>query len=161
MAKNKRTATYRELILSKYMNLDMTWDACTCFMKIQMGPIGIQGLPVSNTTKFWSLKVLPYADQGPGVVTRTAVIPRNLSPTCQFVVAQSSPNSNHDNPTNVRPSHPATFMQPESGHPIRQAQQPQVIRSTPSTAKQPARLNSELQGVVLTLGGPGSCQNGT
>ncbi|RWR94309.1 rab9 effector protein with kelch motifs-like protein isoform X1 [Cinnamomum micranthum f. kanehirae] len=98
---------------------------------------------------------------GPGVVTRTAVIPRNLSPTCQLVVAQSSPNSNHDNPTNVRPSHPATFMLPESGHPVRQAQQPQVIRSTPSTAKQPARLNSELQGVVLTLGGPGSCQNGT
>ncbi|KAJ8619402.1 hypothetical protein MRB53_027931 [Persea americana] len=87
---------------------------------------------------------------GPEVVTHTARTLRNPSPATQFVVTRPFLNSNLDTGFNVRPSHPATFLEPESGDPATQAQQPN-IRATPSTAKQQTRLSSDLQGVVLTL----------
>lgn len=90
-------------------------------------------------------------DQGPEVVTHTARTLRNPSPATQFVVTRPFLNSNLDTGFNVRPSHPTTFLEPESGDPARQAQQPNIIRATPSTAKQQTRLSSDLQGVVLTL----------
>ncbi|XP_058077112.1 uncharacterized protein LOC131225578 isoform X2 [Magnolia sinica] len=86
---------------------------------------------------------------GPGVVTRAAVHPPNPPLT-----AQPCPNPNHGC---IRSQQPSTFVLPESGHRARQAQSPTVIRSVPSIGKQATRLGSDLQGVVLTLGGPGNC----
>ncbi|XP_077219331.1 uncharacterized protein LOC143853450 [Tasmannia lanceolata] len=105
---------------------------------------------------------------GPCVVTR-AVLPQNPTLTSPFVNAHTysnsnpnsnpNPNPNHGNPAYVRPQHHASFAMPESGHNIRQAHPPSAVRATPSLAK-PTRANSDLQGVVLTLGGPGGCQGG-
>ncbi|XP_008781141.2 uncharacterized protein LOC103700995 isoform X1 [Phoenix dactylifera] len=56
----------------------------------------------------------------------------------------------HAIPIQIRPHpQPTTFVLPECGHHGRQAHRDQVAKA------QPAKLNSDLQGVVLTLGGPG------
>ncbi|KAF8401314.1 hypothetical protein HHK36_012247 [Tetracentron sinense] len=102
---------------------------------------------------------------GPGVVSRANSLPQNPpSLTSQIVASQPYMNSNYGAPTFVRHSQqPTSFMIPESGHHLRQAQPAQpspVVRATPSLARDP-KLRSDLQGVVLTLGGPGSGHGGS
>ncbi|GMY22016.1 acyl-CoA-binding domain-containing protein 5-like [Fagus crenata] len=94
----------------------------------------------------------------PGVVSRGTILAQNSSPLAtQIAVAQPFPNS-----TNVEPfkhsQQAIKLSMPESSQSFRQAQATRpypVIRTAPSLAKEP-NLRSDLQGVVLTLGGPGS-----
>ncbi|KAA8536732.1 hypothetical protein F0562_029210 [Nyssa sinensis] len=90
---------------------------------------------------------------GPDVVSRSTILgPKPLSLTSQMAL-------NHTSPIFSRHSQqPTTFSFPESGQSFHQAQVTRpspVIRATPSLGREP-KLRSDLQGVVLTLGGPGT-----
>ncbi|EEF49970.1 kelch repeat protein, putative [Ricinus communis] len=94
------------------------------------------------------------------VVSRGAILAQNPStPANHIVNAHSFPNSNHMESLKIC-RQPSTFPMPESGQSFRQTQMNTtrsypLVRATPSLAKEP-RLRNDLQGVVLTLGGPGS-----
>lgn len=101
--------------------------------------------------------------KGPGAITRGPILAHNsLSLTGQIpmAVAQPFPNSNHAEPPFKLTQQPMMKNSLSgSGQSFRQAQVGQpypVIRATPSTSPKEPRLRSDLQGVVLTLGGPGS-----
>ncbi|XP_077239930.1 uncharacterized protein LOC143880838 isoform X2 [Tasmannia lanceolata] len=81
---------------------------------------------------------------GPGVFTRAAALAQNPTLTSPVSITQpySNPNHNHGNPAFVRPHRPP------------------AVRATPSLAN-PTGVSSDLQGVVLTLGGPGGCHRGS
>ncbi|CAK7340531.1 unnamed protein product [Dovyalis caffra] len=94
----------------------------------------------------------------PGGLPRGAVLAQNHAPPAtQIPIIQKFPNTNHID--SLKPSHhPGTFSMPESGQSFRQAQMTRtypVIRAAPSVAKE-QKPRSDLQGVVLTLGGPAS-----
>ncbi|KAG6646756.1 uncharacterized protein LOC122314710 isoform X1 [Carya illinoinensis] len=94
----------------------------------------------------------------PGVVARGAILAQDTSPMInQIAVAQPFPNSNHAEPFKSL-QQPIKYPMPESSHSFQQAQVTRpypVMRAASSPAKEP-KLRSDLQGVVLTLGGPGS-----
>ncbi|XP_024039010.1 acyl-CoA-binding domain-containing protein 5 isoform X1 [Citrus sinensis] len=92
---------------------------------------------------------------GPGIVSRGSPFTQAPSPPSHMALAQSFPNSNHIE--RFKPSQqPVGFSTPKS---VRNHQQTQVsrqfpiCRSTSPLAEQP-KQRSDLQGVVLTLGGP-------
>ncbi|KAJ7977856.1 BTB-kelch protein [Quillaja saponaria] len=93
---------------------------------------------------------------GPAVVSRGNTLVHNSSFTSQFATnTQPFPSSSHVD--NLRPSQqPVTSSMPES---CQRPWEPQVIRpfpigrATPHLAKD-QKIRSDLQGVVLTLGGP-------
>ncbi|KAI5587115.1 hypothetical protein BDE02_05G010100 [Populus trichocarpa] len=94
----------------------------------------------------------------PGFVSRGAILAQNhASPATQIPIVHQFPNSNHID--TLKPSHhPTTFSGQESSHSSRQTQVTRtypVIRAAPSLAKE-SNPRSDLQGVVLTLGGPAS-----
>ncbi|KAG6773091.1 hypothetical protein POTOM_020345 [Populus tomentosa] len=94
----------------------------------------------------------------PGFVSRGAILAQNhASPATQIPIVHQFPNSNHTD--TLKPSHhPTTFSGQESSHGSRQTQVTRtypVIRAAPSLAKE-SNPRSDLQGVVLTLGGPAS-----
>ncbi|KAL9341423.1 hypothetical protein Peur_064748 [Populus x canadensis] len=94
----------------------------------------------------------------PCVAPGRAILAQNhASPGTQIHTAQQFPNSNHID--SLKPSHhPTTFPKPESGQSFRQTQMTRtypVIRAAPSLGKEP-KPRSDLQGVILTLGGPAS-----
>ncbi|KAK1320010.1 Acyl-CoA-binding domain-containing protein 4 [Acorus calamus] len=89
---------------------------------------------------------------GPGFVARAAA----GVPQSPIMVAQHHPCRGPLSPVYIRPIHQQqmAFMVPESGAQARQ--QPHaapVIKANPALVK-PVGANSDLQGVVLTLGGP-------
>ncbi|KAG5244692.1 acyl-CoA-binding domain-containing protein [Salix suchowensis] len=95
----------------------------------------------------------------PGFVSRGAILAQNhASPATQIPIVHQFPNSNHID--SLKPSHhPTTFSVQESSHSFQQTQMSRtypVIRSAPSLGKE-SNPRSDLQGVVLTLGGPASC----
>ncbi|KAJ6775541.1 KELCH REPEAT DOMAIN [Salix purpurea] len=81
----------------------------------------------------------------------------HASPATQIPIVHQFPNSNHID--SLKPSHHrTTFSVQESSHSFRQTQMTRtypVIRAAPSLAKE-SNPRSDLQGVVLTLGGPAS-----
>ncbi|XP_031266479.1 rab9 effector protein with kelch motifs-like isoform X1 [Pistacia vera] len=96
---------------------------------------------------------------GPGNVSRGSMIAQTPSSTNHIVVAQPFPNSNPLEPFK-RSQQPTRLSIPESALTFRQAQASRhfpIIRASPppSLGKEP-KLRSDLQGVVLTLGGPGT-----
>lgn len=101
---------------------------------------------------------LKLLNQAPGVVSRGAVLAQDSSPMInQIAVAQPFPNPNHVEPFKSL-QQPMKYPTPESGHSFQQAQVTRpypVMRAAPSPSKEP-KLRTDLQGVVLTLGGPGS-----
>ncbi|KAA8545259.1 hypothetical protein F0562_020043 [Nyssa sinensis] len=102
---------------------------------------------------------------GPEVVSRGVIPgPNPSSLTSQIAGAQPYPNLNHASPIFLRHSQqPATPSAPEPSHSFRQAQVTQsspVIRATTSRSREP-KLRSDLEGVVLTLGGPGTGHGGS
>ncbi|XP_059648416.1 uncharacterized protein LOC132294538 [Cornus florida] len=88
---------------------------------------------------------------GPEVVSRSAILSQNPpSMTSQIAVAQPFQNPRHSQQLT-----PLSLT--DSGQGLRQAQLTQpssVIKATPSLGRDP-KLRNDLQGVVLTLGGPG------
>jgi len=96
--------------------------------------------------------------QAPGFVSRGAILAQNhASPATQIPIVHQFPNSNHTD-TLKHSHHPTTFSGQESSHSSRQTQVTRtypVIRAAPSLAKE-SNPRSDLQGVVLTLGGPAS-----
>ncbi|KAK9291763.1 hypothetical protein L1049_019713 [Liquidambar formosana] len=102
---------------------------------------------------------------GPGPALRGAVLGQNpSSPTTQRAATRSYPNSNHTEPAFFKASQqPMTLSTPESGQSFHQSQVTRpspVIRTTPSLTREP-KVRSDLQGIVLTLGGPGSGHGGS
>ena len=96
--------------------------------------------------------------QAPCVAPGRAILAQNhASQGTQIHTVQQFPNSNHID--SLKPSHhPTTFPKPESGQSFRQTQMTRtypVIRAAPSLGKEP-KPRSDLQGVILTLGGPAS-----
>ncbi|XP_058000567.1 uncharacterized protein LOC110670526 isoform X2 [Hevea brasiliensis] len=94
---------------------------------------------------------------GPEVVSRGAILPQNhASPANHIVNVQQFSNSVRMESS--KPSQqPTIFPSQESGQSFRQTQMTRtypVIRAAPSLAKEPKLMRSDLQGVVLTLGGP-------
>ncbi|KAJ6414127.1 hypothetical protein OIU84_006864 [Salix udensis] len=94
----------------------------------------------------------------PGFVSRGAILAQNhASPATQIPIVHQFPNSKHID--SLKPSyHPTTFSVQESSHSFRQTQMTRtypVIGAAPSLAKE-SNPRSDLQGVVLTLGGPAS-----
>uniref|UniRef100_A0A6N2KVS4 Uncharacterized protein n=1 Tax=Salix viminalis TaxID=40686 RepID=A0A6N2KVS4_SALVM len=94
----------------------------------------------------------------PGFVSRGPILAQNhASPATQIPIVHQFPNSNHID--SFKPSHhPTTFSVQESSHSFRQTQMTRtypVIGAAPSLAKE-SNPRSDLQGVVLTLGGPAS-----
>ncbi|KAJ6737797.1 hypothetical protein OIU85_019818 [Salix viminalis] len=94
----------------------------------------------------------------PGFVSRGAILAQNhASPATQIPIVHQFPNSNHID--SLKPSHhPTTFSVQEPSHSFRQTQMTRtypVIGAAPSLAKE-SNPRSDLQGVVLTLGGPAS-----
>ncbi|KAJ4841999.1 hypothetical protein Tsubulata_029895 [Turnera subulata] len=93
-----------------------------------------------------------------GIVPRGAILAQSPShPTIQAPIAQPFANSRHVEP--LKPSHqPMPLSRPDSGHGFRPTQISRacpIIRAAPTKE---SKLPSDLQGVVLTLGGPG-CGN--
>ncbi|KAJ6397396.1 hypothetical protein OIU77_018417 [Salix suchowensis] len=99
----------------------------------------------------------------PGFVSRGAILAQNhASPATQIPIVHQFQNSNHID--SLKPSyHPTTFSVQEPGHSFRQTQMTRtypVIGAAPSLAKE-SNPRSDLQGVVLTLGGSkcvGNCK---
>ncbi|KAG2694614.1 hypothetical protein I3760_08G153900 [Carya illinoinensis] len=95
----------------------------------------------------------------PGVVSRGTILAQDPSPmSSQIAVNQPYPqNINHSG--SFKSLHQAMkHSTPDSGHSFKQAQvvrQYPLIRTAPSSTRE-LKLRSDLQGVVLTLGGPGS-----
>lgn len=86
--------------------------------------------------------------QGPGVSSRELVNPQNPSPSSHVMTPP------HLKSAQMGPK----FFRPEStyNHPQAQVVRPvSAFRPNPSMIREP-KLRSDLQGVVLTLGGPGS-----
>ncbi|KAK3022761.1 hypothetical protein RJ639_046724 [Escallonia herrerae] len=101
---------------------------------------------------------------GPEVVHRGAILGQiHSSPSSQ--IAQSIPHVNHVSPVFVRHSQQPTIIHaPESSPSFRQVQASRpspVIRTPPPPLGRDSKLQSELQGVVLTLGGPASDHGGS
>ncbi|KAK3199402.1 hypothetical protein Dsin_022817 [Dipteronia sinensis] len=98
---------------------------------------------------------------GPVIAPRGSMLAQSPSLTSHIAVAQPFPNSNHiESP--FKPSQPPVRLSvPEPGQAYRPAQVnrhfPVFRHGTPppSSGKEP-KLRSDLQGVVLTLGGPGT-----
>ena len=94
-------------------------------------------------------------NQGPGIVSRGSPFTQAPSPPSHMALAQSFPNSNHIE--RFKPSQqPVGFSTPKSVQNHQQTQvsrQFPICRSTSPLAEQP-KQRSDLQGVVLTLGGP-------
>ncbi|KAB5529148.1 hypothetical protein DKX38_019229 [Salix brachista] len=88
---------------------------------------------------------------------RPILAQNHASPGTRFRTVQQFPNSNHIE--SLQPSHhPTTFSNPECGQSFRQARMTRtcpVTGAPPSSGKEP-KSRSDLQGVVLTLGGPAS-----
>lgn len=99
-----------------------------------------------NLCKVPNKFVMQFINQAPGVVSRGPTLTQNPSPqTSQIAVAQPSQQA-------------MKYAMPESSHSFQQAQATRpfpVIRAAPALAKEP-KVRSDLQGVILTLGGPGS-----
>lgn len=96
-----------------------------------------------------------FINQGPEFFSRGAILGQNhSSPASQ--ISRPNSHSSHLNPTFLRHSQqPAPLHSPE---PIQNFQQTHVSRPSPvirSLGRDPT-VQSELQGVVLTLGGPGN-----
>ena len=97
-------------------------------------------------------------NQAPGVTSRGTTLAQNPLPqTTHIAAAQPFPNQKHLESS--KPSQqPITYSMPESSHSFQQAPVTRpfpVVRAAPALAREP-KLRSDLQGVVLTLGGPGS-----
>ncbi|XP_057962955.1 uncharacterized protein LOC131154292 isoform X2 [Malania oleifera] len=96
---------------------------------------------------------------GPGIVLRGAAPAQNISSPTN---AQPFPKLNNGCPTILRPSQQQVPLSvAESSHSFRRAQvthSSQMVGASPSLDRE-SSLGSDLQGVVLTLGGPGSGQN--
>ncbi|XP_058083338.1 uncharacterized protein LOC131231228 isoform X2 [Magnolia sinica] len=95
---------------------------------------------------------------GHSFVTK-AVLPKNPSLASPNAIAQPYLRPTHTCTARVTPQQQATIMLPESGYRVHQDQPLSIIRSTPSLPKR-SMLSSDLQDVVLTLGGSGSCRGG-
>ncbi|WCJ43060.1 Rho GTPase-activating protein gacHH [Euphorbia peplus] len=78
------------------------------------------------------------------------------SPANQMMNVQQYPNRNHIEPCRQQPS---TMPVAESGHAYRQMKimnsRTYQVRGGPSSGQEAKKLRNDLQGVVLTLGGPG------
>ncbi|KAM7470048.1 hypothetical protein LguiA_008231 [Lonicera macranthoides] len=95
---------------------------------------------------------------GPEVVYGGAILGQNHS-SLPSHIGQPNPQLNHINPSSTRHTkHPSSIHAPESCQSFRQAQARQASPGigTHSTLGQDPKVRSELQGVVLTLGGPGN-----
>lgn len=101
------------------------------------------------------LCLMDLLNQGPGIVSRGSPFTQAPSPPSHMALAQSFPNSNHIE--RLKPSQqPVGFSTPKSVQNHQQTQvsrQFPICRSTSPLAEQP-KQRSDLQGVVLTLGGP-------
>ncbi|KAG1338773.1 rab9 effector protein with kelch motifs [Cocos nucifera] len=87
---------------------------------------------------------------GPGVTASRPAIHSQCLTGSTAVSQHCSAADTHAIPIHIRQHpQPATFVLPECGHHGRQAHRDKVAKA------QPAKLNSDVQGVVLTLGGPG------
>ncbi|KAF3454140.1 hypothetical protein FNV43_RR04587 [Rhamnella rubrinervis] len=100
---------------------------------------------------------------GPGAIPRGPILAHNSSSLMGQIpvaVAQPFPKSNYAEPPFKLTQQPMMKNSlAVSGQIFRQAQvgrQYPVIRATPSSSPKEPRLRSDLHGVVLTLGGPGS-----
>lgn len=91
-------------------------------------------------------------NQGPGVFSRASIVTE--SPP---LPTNTLPNSNHVAPSKNSQQRPLVPM-PGSAQSLRQAQLSPppvpIIKPTPSSL--PVKLRDDLQGVFLTLGGPGN-----
>ncbi|ONK63216.1 uncharacterized protein A4U43_C07F12590 [Asparagus officinalis] len=89
----------------------------------------------------------------PGIgVPRPSFNPHSPVLAGNAMVSQQCSAPTHAIPIHVRPTSNSSAL--ECGHLARQAHAGQALKA------QPARLNSDLQGVVLTLGGPGGGNTG-
>ncbi|XP_059438300.1 uncharacterized protein LOC132171093 [Corylus avellana] len=93
-----------------------------------------------------------------GVTSRGTTLAQNPLPqTSHIAVAQPFPNQKHLEPSKAS-QQPMKYSMPESSHSFQQGPVTRpfpVVRAAPALAREP-KLRSDLQGVVLTLGGPGS-----
>ncbi|KAM2663830.1 hypothetical protein EV1_010336 [Malus domestica] len=100
---------------------------------------------------------------GPQIISRRPTFVQNpSSSTSQIPISEAKPfpNSNHHEPPLKLSEQPMRNSMPESGLGLRQPQVARpfsVIRANPSVAKE----RSDLPGVFLTLGGPGSPTGGS
>lgn len=101
---------------------------------------------------------MQFINQAAGVTSRGTTLAQNPLPqTSHIAVAQPFPNQKHLEPSKASQK-PMKYAMPESSHSFQQAPVTRpfpVVRATPALAREP-KLRSDLQGVVLTLGGPGS-----
>ncbi|GLT38530.1 hypothetical protein SLA2020_127740 [Shorea laevis] len=93
---------------------------------------------------------------GPGIISKGAMVAQSPASTTQLA---PQPFTNSSSAEPFKSSHkPVSLTVPESSYSFQQAQMSRpypFTRAAPSVAKEP-KLRSDLQGVVLTLGGPGS-----
>ncbi|XP_010259261.1 PREDICTED: acyl-CoA-binding domain-containing protein 4-like isoform X2 [Nelumbo nucifera] len=95
---------------------------------------------------------------GPGVASRVAAAHQNLTClTSPIAVSQSQPHpsSSFTGPAYSRPHQPIKFMMPETSDHPNPIQPSSSVRAN-SSFSGVSSLKNDLQGVVLTLGGPGS-----
>lgn len=109
-------------------------------------------------------------NQGPGAIPRGpgSILSHNSSSLTSsqvpVAIAQPLPNSSHSEPPYKLSHQPIKNSIPGSGQSVRQAQVGRpfpIIRATSSSLPKEPSLRSDLQGVVLTLGGPGSSKSGS
>ncbi|KAH7542952.1 hypothetical protein FEM48_Zijuj02G0130000 [Ziziphus jujuba var. spinosa] len=107
---------------------------------------------------------------GPGAIPRGpgSILSHNSSSLTSsqvpVAIAQPLPNSSHSEPPYKLSHQPIKNSIPGSGQSFRQAQVGRpfpIIRATSSSLPKEPSLRSDLQGVVLTLGGPGSSKSGS
>ncbi|KAJ6694450.1 hypothetical protein OIU85_005162 [Salix viminalis] len=116
------------------------------------------GLLMTATVDGKIFRGVLFAPAPPCVAPGRPILAQNhASPGTRFRTVQQFPNSNHID--SLQPSHhPTTFSSPECGQSFRQARTTRTCpatRAPPSSGKEP-KSRSDLQGVVLTLGGPAS-----
>ncbi|XP_050225862.1 acyl-CoA-binding domain-containing protein 4-like isoform X2 [Mercurialis annua] len=98
----------------------------------------------------------------PEFASRGAILAQNASTASNHSGnLKTFPTSNHMEPLKSC-QQPSAFVTSESGHGLRQTQMNRrplypFVRATPSLTKE-AKMRNDLQGVVLTLGGPGGGQ---
>lgn len=108
-----------------------------------------------------------FVNQGPGAIPRGPILSHSsssLTSQVPIAVAQPFPNLNRSEPPYKLSHQPMKNSIPGSSQSFRQAQVGRpfpVIRATPSSLLKEPSLRSDLQGVVLTLGGPGSSKGGS
>lgn len=132
------------------------------FRGVLFSPVSPKTRPSNPISSFFFRVLIYFLDQGPAMVSRGIVLGQSASsPMAHVAVTRPCPKLIHAEPSLFKPSQQAiAFPVPESGQAYRQtviARPSPVVRSiTPAHPK----LRTDLQGVVLTLGGPGSSHGG-